>query len=103
MRGGGGQRGGGGGGGGQRGGGGGAGGGQRGGGQQQSPILRLFDTDKDGELSTEEIAKASAVLMALDKDGDKKLTATELRPEGASGGRGAVSYTHLTLPTICRV
>lgn len=54
-----------------------------------SPLLRALDTDKDGELSADEIKNASAALKALDKDGDGKLSAEELRPAfGGPGGGG---------------
>ena len=35
-----------------------------------SPIMRVLDADKDGELSTEEIANASTALLTLDQDDD---------------------------------
>ncbi|EIP98269.1 hypothetical protein OpiT1DRAFT_02722 [Opitutaceae bacterium TAV1] len=58
-----------------------------------NPILALFDADKDGVLSAEEIANASAVLKALDKNGDGQLTADEFPAPPPRGpgkpGRGA--------------
>jgi Ca2+-binding EF-hand superfamily protein len=42
--------------------------------------MHALDTDKDGELSAEEIANAPAALKTLDKDGDGKLNREELRP-----------------------
>ena len=65
--------------------------GQRGQGGRQgqtSPLMRLFDTDGDGVVSTAEINSAGAVLLKMDKDGDGKLSAEELRPQGGRGGRG---------------
>jgi len=56
------------------------------------PVISALDLNKDGELSAEEIAKASESLKTLDKNGDGKLTQDELRPprppEGEGGGRG---------------
>lgn len=51
-----------------------------------SPLMQALDTNKDGELSAEEIANAPAALRKLDKDGDGKLSAEELRPAGMEGG-----------------
>ena len=54
------------------------------------PITAALDTDKNSELSAEEIANASTVLKSLDKNGDGKLTAEELLPQGPPpGGRDA--------------
>jgi hypothetical protein len=50
-----------------------------------SPIVTALDADKNHEISAEEIAGAPKALLALDKNGDGKLTADELRaprPEG---------------------
>lgn len=44
------------------------------------PLVRALDTDRDGEISAEEIAKASESLKSLDKNDDGKLTEDELRP-----------------------
>jgi hypothetical protein len=43
-------------------------------------LMRVLDADKDGVLSAEEIANASAALLTLDQDGDGALSAEELRP-----------------------
>lgn len=43
-------------------------------------LLVIFDTDRDGTLSAEEIKKASESLAKLDKDGDGKLSREELCP-----------------------
>jgi len=43
-------------------------------------LLMVFDTDKDGTLSADEIKKASESLAKLDKDGDGKLSKEELCP-----------------------
>lgn len=40
----------------------------------------VFDTDKDGTLSADEIKKAPESLAKLDKDGDGKLSKEELCP-----------------------
>lgn len=47
---------------------------------QKSVLLALFDSDKDGTLTSAEISGAPAVLKALDKDGDGQVTAEEIRP-----------------------
>jgi collagen type III alpha len=52
-----------------------------------------LDTNKDGEISADEIKNASKSLKTLDKNGDGKLSAAELRPmfpgrEGGQQGRG---------------
>ena len=44
------------------------------------PLMQALDTDKDGDLSAEEIAKAPESLLTLDKNGDGKLTRDELFP-----------------------
>lgn len=57
------------------------------------PVIAALDTNKDGELSAEEIAAATASLKTLDKDGDGKLSREEMfgimgpRAEG-KGGKG---------------
>ena len=65
-------------------------GGQRGGqgmrGGQTPPLLRVFDADGDGELSTEEINGAVQKLEKLDRNSDGRLTAEELRPQGRGQG-----------------
>ncbi|MBX3438313.1 MAG: hypothetical protein KF861_12540 [Planctomycetaceae bacterium] len=54
-----------------------------------SPVMAALDTNKDGELSAEEIANASVALKSLDKNDDGKLTPDEVRPQFAfRGGRG---------------
>jgi Ca2+-binding EF-hand superfamily protein len=51
--------------------------------------MRVLDLDKDGALSAEEIANASAALLTLDTDGDGALSREELRPprKGRMGER----------------
>jgi hypothetical protein len=44
------------------------------------PIVRALDTDKDGVISAAEIANAPKALLTLDKNGDGKLSADEIRP-----------------------
>ncbi|MEW4530654.1 hypothetical protein [Maioricimonas sp. JC845] len=63
-------------------------GGGRGFGPPPNPIMEAMDTDKDGELSAEEIANAAVALKSLDKDKDGKLSREELRPPRGEGGRG---------------
>lgn len=50
------------------------------------PVHAALDTDKNGEISAEELAKATESLKTLDKNADGKLTEEELRPQ--FGGRG---------------
>jgi hypothetical protein len=52
------------------------------------PLVAALDLDKDGEISADEIAKASESLKKLDKNGDGKLTPDEIRPPGPPPGRG---------------
>ncbi len=59
------------------------------------PAMMAIDTDGDGELSAEELAKAPEALRTLDANGDKKLTEDELIPPfmqgfgpGGPGGPG---------------
>ena len=66
-------------------------------GQQGQPgisgggLLAALDTDRNGELSSEEVTAAAESLKKLDRDGDGKVTQRELfppRPEGGpDGGR----------------
>lgn len=52
------------------------------------PVFAMFDTDRDGELSEDEIASASDILTSLDRNGDGRITAEELRPQrGGNHGR----------------
>ena len=50
------------------------------GGRRGGPLLAIFDTNKDGVIDADEIAKASDSLKKLDKNGDGKITEDELRP-----------------------
>ena len=53
-----------------------------------NPVMSLFDTDEDGELSADEISKAADALRKLDRNEDGKVTAEELpRPQFGGGGR----------------
>ncbi len=52
------------------------------------PVIRALDTDKDGELSADEIAKAAESLKSLDKNDDGKLSEDELRPPRPEGAPG---------------
>ncbi|MCH5372395.1 MAG: class I SAM-dependent methyltransferase, partial [Planctomycetes bacterium] len=54
-----------------------------------NPLLRIFDTNRDGVLSEDEISQAGAKLKELDKSKDGKVSGEEIRealPMG--GGRG---------------
>ncbi len=44
------------------------------------PVIAALDTNRDGVISADEIANASASLLTLDKNGDGTLTIAELRP-----------------------
>lgn len=44
------------------------------------PILVIFDADRDGVISEDEIDDASDALAKLDKNGDGEITREELRP-----------------------
>lgn len=61
---------------------------QRGGPPQTPPLLRVFDTDQNGELSASEIDAAAVALRKLDQNQDGRLTAEELRPIGSTGPNG---------------
>ena len=54
------------------------------------PIIEALDLNKDGVIDADEIAKASASLKKLDKNGDGKLTPDEFRGQrpGGQGGQG---------------
>ena len=67
-------------------------GGQRGGpGAMDVPIIKALDADKDGKISSQEMANAATALATLDKNGDGVLEMDEMmppRPErGERGGR----------------
>ena len=67
--------------------------------EAQKKMLEKYDADKDGKLSQEENQKMREDLQAKRKALLEKYDANKndrLDPE-------AVSYTHLTLPTICSV
>lgn len=52
------------------------------------PIIAALDANSDGVIDATEIANAAAALKTLDKNGDGKLTADEIRPPRPEGGRG---------------
>ena len=64
--------------------------GGQGGQRMVPPIVAALDANHDGTIDEKEIANASAALKTLDKNGDGKLTADELRPArgGGQGGQG---------------
>jgi hypothetical protein len=47
-----------------------------------------LDTNRDGQISAEEIEAAPAALKKLDRNGDGKLTRHELHPGGGPGFGG---------------
>ncbi len=49
-------------------------------GHPPSPLVRVLDANKDGVISADEIANASAALLTLDTNGDGALSADELCP-----------------------
>jgi Ca2+-binding EF-hand superfamily protein len=55
------------------------------------PMMLALDLDQNGEISADEIARASASLATLDKNKDGKLAGEELLPvvEPGAGGQGA--------------
>jgi hypothetical protein len=59
-----------------------------GGQRPMNPIVEALDLNKDGIIDADEIAKASASLLKLDKNGDGKLTPEEYRPAMRPGGSG---------------
>ncbi|MDG2382491.1 MAG: hypothetical protein P8N76_12545 [Pirellulaceae bacterium] len=64
----------------------GAGRGERGTREGRSMIIIALDIDSDGEISSEELANAVAVLKKLDKNEDGKLTRDEFAGENRRGG-----------------
>ncbi len=56
-------------------------------GPQPSPIFRKLDSDRNGRLSKEELAKAPEVLASLDTDGDGEVSLRELEPSPRPGMR----------------
>jgi hypothetical protein len=53
----------------------------------EPPVLALFDADRDGEISEDEIANASEVLACLDRNGDGRITAEDSRPQRGGNQR----------------
>jgi hypothetical protein len=51
-----------------------------------SPIMAALDTNRDGELSSEEIRNAVAALKTLDRNHDGSLVGAELEPRGGELG-----------------
>jgi Ca2+-binding EF-hand superfamily protein len=58
----------------------------------RSPAFLALDADRDGVISSAEVANASTSLKTLDANGDGKLSEDEVRPQmsgrGARSGRG---------------
>lgn len=55
---------------------------------QMMPVLAALDADKDGKLSKEEIANATAALKTVDKNNDGEITEEEMRPDMSAMRRG---------------
>ncbi|QEG23151.1 EF-hand domain-containing protein [Mariniblastus fucicola] len=53
---------------------------------ESNPLLQLFDTNGDGELSLEEIDAASRLLYSLDTNRDNTITSEEVKDMIADGG-----------------
>jgi Ca2+-binding EF-hand superfamily protein len=51
---------------------------------QTEALFKLLDTNKDGRLSKEEVARAEKVLMKLDENEDELISPSELLPNGVS-------------------
>jgi hypothetical protein len=51
------------------------------------PILAIFDTDRDGVISDDEIDDASDALAKLDRNDDGQITREELMPRPPQGGK----------------
>lgn len=49
------------------------------------PFIAIFDTDRDGVLSADEISAASEALGKLDRNGDGQITREEMRPQPPEG------------------
>ncbi|HSH94786.1 MAG TPA: EF-hand domain-containing protein [Roseimicrobium sp.] len=54
----------------------------------QHPVVTAIDVNSDGVIDEAELKNATAMLKKLDKNGDGKLSAEEIRPEGMGRGRG---------------
>ena len=52
------------------------------------PFIAIFDADRDGVLSAEEISAASEALGKLDRNGDGVITREEMRPPPPEGDGG---------------
>jgi len=73
------------------------------------PVLMLFDVNRDGEISADEIQAAATALGKLDRNGDGKITREEMRPPrpegedaaaGAEGPQGPPRVKHPLPPII---
>ena len=64
------------------------------------PLMRALDTDRDGELSAEEIEDAVASLLMLDENGDGKLSREELAPLAKINATSLKEYGYFTRLTI---
>jgi hypothetical protein len=50
------------------------------------PVMSALDSNTNGVISAEEIAKAPSALLKLDKNSDGQLIASELTPQRPEGG-----------------
>lgn len=51
-----------------------------------NPLMQMLDTDRDGNLSPDEIEASSSALLKCDRNGDGVLSRNELGPPGGPGG-----------------
>ena len=61
---------------------------------KSNPLFKFLDTNRDGELSLEEIDAASRMLYSLDSNEDDSITADEVQDMVAGGGMGSGSGDH---------
>jgi len=55
----------------------------------RDPVVEILDTDRNGELTLDELEQSVATLKKLDRNGDGDLTQDELLPPETDGGTAA--------------
>lgn len=55
----------------------------------RDPVVEILDTDRNGELTLDELEQSVAALKKLDRNGDGELTPDELLPPETDGETGA--------------